>query len=86
MAQKASQLMFMGVIHKMISTLKIVKKSYLFDRGKYEYCLPSLPIVLELDVMPFKTRPIAISRVLRAISDRPKDGPTDRPTDRQHGL
>ena len=28
-----------------------------------------------------KTRPIAMSRVLRAISDRRTDGPTDRPTD-----
>ena len=28
-----------------------------------------------------KTRPIAISRVLRAFSDGPTDRPTDRPTD-----
>ena len=33
-----------------------------------------------------KTRAIAISRVLRVISDRPKDRPTDRPTDRQSSL
>ena len=31
-----------------------------------------------------RTRPIAISRVLRAISDGPKDGWTDRPTDQHH--
>ena len=31
-----------------------------------------------------RTRPIAISRVLRAISDRPKNGWTDQPTDQHH--
>ena len=31
-----------------------------------------------LDVFKKKTRPIAISRVLRAISDRPTDGRTDK--------
>ena len=33
-----------------------------------------------------KTRPIAISRVLRANSDRPTDEPTNRRTDGQSGL
>ena len=30
------------------------------------------------------TRPIAISRVLQAFSDRQTDQPTDQPTDRVH--
>ena len=35
------------------------------------------------ETLPMKTRPIAISRVLLANSDRRTDGPTDRQTDRR---